>query len=113
MYVNEIDWTNLGDKRKKSFANDQEIPYHPLLVFEGTIEGIPCRILKDDGASTNIISTTLYESHKEAFSAQPSDVLLSHSSSESKEMHCGLIDKATVYFDGHEYCSKMVVGHKI
>ena len=52
---------------KYDYENHQEVPHHPLLVFKGTVQGIPSRILKDDGASTNIISLRFYEQHKQLF----------------------------------------------
>lgn len=42
------------------YTNKQSIPHQPLIVFDGLIQNIPAKILKDDGASTNIISKQFY-----------------------------------------------------
>lgn len=92
------------------FQNKQRVPYYPLIVFEGHIAGVPCRVLKDDGASTNILSRNFFEQHKEHFTTSPSNVILSHSSSSSDETECDLINRVTVRIGQHEYTSKFVLG---
>ncbi len=95
---------------KEEYENKQEVPHHLLLIFDGTIQGIPCRILKDDGASTNVLSTKFFMRHKDIFVTRPSEVSLLHSSFGLSEMNRKLVDTASVKIGTHEYNSKFVLG---
>ncbi len=81
---------------KTSFQNSHDISHHPLLTFNGTIQGEQCKILKDDGASTNILSRSFFERYKDMFTTQPSNVSLCHSTTHSDETECMPVRSAEV-----------------
>lgn len=76
------------------FVNKQKVPFHRFLTFQGSVENIPCTILKDDGASTNIMSRMFYEQNQSVFEKLRSNVILSHSSQGSEEVDCEMVDEA-------------------
>ena len=89
--------------------NSQRIPYAPLILFDGTINGIPCTILKDDGASTNILSKSFYNQHKNSFETMKENISVSHSAQDSIEKCCEVTEPSIVKIRNHEYESKFVL----
>ncbi len=79
------------------------------MVFDGKIEEQPCRVLKDDGANTNIISKSFYEKHKEKFATSQTSVDVSHSTNGADEESCTIVENARLDIQGHQYESKFVV----
>lgn len=98
-------------RSSKTYRNQQEVPFHPLLVFDGSIEGVDCRILKDDGASTNIISKSFYARNKDKFCTIESRVSLAHSSESTEEADCEMVEMVTLKIGGHAYQSRFLLAN--
>lgn len=99
-------------KQSRSFyKNTQKVPWHPLLEFEGFINGIPCRILKDDGASSNFISKEFWNTHQAKLPSKSHNISISHSSQGHQENACKVVDTAQLTLKGHLYESKFVVAN--
>lgn len=107
----KVEWSKIGERRKQLYENAQQVPYHPLIVFDGLVQSHPCTILKDDGASTNIISIEFYKKHKDSFIVEPTNVSLSHSSNESEELGCNMTNMVTVRIGEHEYKSRFILAN--
>lgn len=74
------------------------------------MNGIPCEILKDDRASTNLISKDFYNRYKEHIVVEEASISLSHSSKSNEETDCKVTKKLTIRMGEHEYRSNFVLG---
>ena len=71
--------------------------------------GIPCNILKDDGASTNLMSISFYKEHKEKIRLSHRKVKISHSLAESNDEECMMTNAVIVKVEYHGYESSFVL----
>ncbi len=67
--------------------------------------------MKDDGASTNILSKRFYERNSHLFTIKKSNLRISHSSSEKEEKRCAMTDHAKIKIGEHEYTSRLVLAN--
>ena len=79
------------------------------MVFEGRIGNIPGKILKDDGASTNIISKSFFNKNPQNFNLLPQVVDVCHSSQDANEQGCELVENAKIEIQDHRYDSNFVL----
>eukprot|EP00171_Calliarthron_tuberculosum_P005616 IDg5616t1 len=93
----------------KLTTNNQEVPYAPLMLFVGTINGIKCRILKDDAASTNIISRQFWQRHRHEFTTEKSEVAINHSTERAEDVDCDIVKASTIVIGDHSYQSRFIV----
>lgn len=88
-------------------------PFHSLLLFYGSVQEIPYTVLKDDGASTKILSKEFYRRHKDSFKIMESNVSLAPSQNESDDADCGMTNLLTVEIGEQKYESKFVLADTI
>lgn len=79
------------------------------MLFDVKIGDIPGKILKDGGASTNIISKTFFEQNPENFNLLPQSVEVCHSSQDADEQNCKLVENAKVQIHDHRHVSNFVL----
>ena len=97
--------------KRKSIPIDEPIPIDPLLVFRGEINGIPVKILKDDGCNTNVVGIEFLKKPKtrELFKIQKEKIEVSHSRRGSTEEATEVIINGTLKIGPHTYKSNWVV----
>lgn len=85
----------------------------PLFVFGGTCDGRPAEILKDDGCTTNVMSSRYFEKFRCAFkkSDLKKTITVKHSSCSSTEESAILVESATIRIGKHTYTSRWIVAN--
>lgn len=81
----------------------------PLLVLEGTFNGIPARVLKDDGCTSNVVSKEFAEAHQESLTLTPVLVDVNHSKQDAHEIATEMIANGTVRIGSYSYSGNWIV----
>lgn len=82
-----------------------EVPICTLIVFDGTFNGVPVQILKEDGCHTNIIYTDFVRQLKGRCTLKSSAVTVDHSRDGSPENLSQIIMGGTLRIGPHLYAS--------
>lgn len=96
--------------RPKSVKSFPDIPLKPLLKIEGTLNGIPVVILKDDGCNTNVISKRFVRENRKKLKFKEIRTMISHSKEGLDEISRECVFNATVRIGSHCYTSNWIVG---
>lgn len=89
------------------------LPIEPLLLVDGTLNGVAVSVLLDDGCSANIISTRLFEKNRKCFSTLDVSGTVSHSKRGSVEEISKVVLNGTLEIDSHTYTAHWVVSDVI
>jgi hydrogenase-4 membrane subunit HyfE len=73
------DETASGESKDIFGCRDDSIPIKPLLVLRGKFNGIPVKILKDDGCNTNVVSRAFVMKHENLFNVVNKKMIVNHS----------------------------------
>jgi hypothetical protein len=73
------DETASGESKDIFGCRDDSIPIKPLLVLRGKFNGIPVKMLKDDGCNTNVVSRAFVKNHENLFNVVNKKMIMNHS----------------------------------
>lgn len=79
------------------------------MVLYGMINGRQCKILKDDGCNTNIISTDFVKRDGKLFKIIETNISIEHSQENSSELTNGVVVAAIVQIVKHQYRSNWAI----
>ncbi len=79
---------------RTEYENNQDVPFHPLIILEGTVNKCPAEILKDSGAATNIMSRAFWKRNRRQFLRH--GIRINHSQSELCEESNMIVEKALI-----------------
>lgn len=102
---------NKNDSNKTDGCRGDSIPIEPLFVMNGTFNGMPVRILKDDGCNTNVVSRKFVQRNAEAFKTIRRNVKVNHSDDDRVEQATQIILDGRLKVGNHEYLSNFVVAN--
>lgn len=77
--------------------------------MEGEFEGVPARVLKGDGCSSNVISREFAELHRSQFTFQPTLMNVSHSNQGSREIATKMVVNGTVTLGNYAYKENLII----
>ena len=92
-------------------AVDDSIPIATLIVLDGCLNGIPVRVLKNDGCNTNVISKEFFNFHADCFDVIEKRVEISHSNRENTEIATQIVVNARLSCEEHVYRSNFTVAN--
>jgi len=78
--------SNSITRNHQNISIDEPIPIEPLIVLNGTLNGVPVRVLKDDGCNTNIVSQRVVDRCRASFQCTERKVTIQHSRKGSDEV---------------------------
>lgn len=87
----------------------ESIRVRPLFVMKRTTNGIPVRILKDDGCNKNIVLKKVARSRSKSLSFGGLETSISHSKEGSDEASTAIVLHTSVKVGGHAYLSDWAV----
>jgi hypothetical protein len=73
------DETASGESNDIFGCREDSIRIKPLLVLRGKFNGLPVKILKDDGCNTNVVSRAFVKKHENLFNVVNKKMILNHS----------------------------------
>jgi Aspartyl protease len=79
--------------------------------MDGTFNGKPVRILKDDGCNTNVVSRKFVQRNAEAFKTVRRNVKVNHSDDDRVEQAAQIILDGRLKVGNHEYLSNFVLAN--
>lgn len=79
-----------------------EVPTSSLFVLYGMVNGRQCKILKDDGWNTNIISVDFVSRNKKLFKIMEKSLQIDHSNKGLSEVTPGIVLDAEVQIGKHK-----------
>jgi Retroviral aspartyl protease len=103
------DETANGESNEIFGCRDDSIPINPLLVLKGKFNGIPVKILKDDGCNTNVISRTFVKKYKNLFHVVNKKMIVNHSCEGQSEEVTQVVLNGNLTLGNHLYISNFVV----
>ena len=83
--ANDVESNSMVRGNVDNTRTDGPIPVKPLIILEGTLNGIQVRILKDDERNTNIVSDRLVKKFRNQFKVVRRKVVIQHSKKDSNE----------------------------
>ena len=92
-------------------AVDDSIPIATLIFLDGCLNGIPVRVLKDDGCNTNVISKEFFNFHADCFDVIEKRVEIYHSNRQNTEMATQIVVNARLSCGEHVYRSNFTVAN--
>jgi Aspartyl protease len=92
-------------------GRDESIPISPLIIFKGTFNGIPVKILKDDGCNTNVVSKAFVKNHKALFQVVNKKMSVNHSCEGQTEEVAQVVLNGKLTLGNHCYMSTFVVAN--
>lgn len=108
---NEVESNPIGRDHVECSHTDGLIPVAPLIVLDGSLNGIRVQVLKDDGCNTNIVSERLVKMYRKKFKIVNRKVVIQHSKSDSNENSSQVIVNGTLKIGDHLYTSNWVVSN--
>lgn len=87
----------------------RKVPIHPLFVLYDMIHGQQCKILKDDGYNTNIVSRDFIRRNEKYFKIINQKPSIEHSNEDSSEQITGVVVDAIVQIGKHQYQSSWAI----
>lgn len=85
-----------------------DVPTAPLIVLYGLINGRQCKILKDDGCNTNVISSEFIKRNK-YFNLLNQKLNIEHSNEDAAETTSEIVLDGSVQIGKHIYTSNFAV----
>lgn len=86
-----------------------EVSCIPLLVMKGTFNGLPARVLKDDGCTSNVVSREFASAHEHLLKFSPVLIDVNHSKQGANEIATELIANGTVCIGSYSYTGNWIV----
>jgi len=84
-------------------------PMDPLVVLNGTLNGVRARVLKDDGCNTNVVSKEFFEKNIRHFQFVEEDIRICHSKKNADERSNRVIVDGILKIGKHKYRSNWIV----
>ncbi len=100
---------NTRAQEKGKDVHNGSLPLETLMVVEGSLNGKPIRVLKDDGCNTNAVSREFLKFNSELFKVVQRPVEVMHSEYNTVEKASEVILGAELRIGTHVYTSNWVL----
>eukprot|EP00171_Calliarthron_tuberculosum_P016938 IDg16938t1 len=93
------------------YQNVQDVPYQPLIILGGSVNGCPAAVLKDSGATTNVMSRNFWKTNRRMFKITRlrNKIQVNHSQSDISEDSNTIIERAELIVGHHSYFTRFVL----